>query len=114
METTQRTPFYAPVDLLPQPAAPSAPSHRALVRGNKLLAGIAAAGALLAAGFGAAAIFDGSGSATPPTFQSTPGYVSPQVARLRAEAEMGLRVGAPVPPRLEARVERLAKRIASP
>jgi hypothetical protein len=114
METTQKTPFYAPVDLLPRPAATSAPSHRILGSPNKLLAGIATAGALLAAGFGAAAIFDGGGTATPPTFQPSSGYVSPQVARLRAEAEMGLRVGAPVPPRLEARVERLAKRIASP
>jgi hypothetical protein len=114
MGTTQTTPFLEPVDLMPQPAAP-APSPRITIRGNKLLAGVAVAGALLlAGGVGAAAIFDGAGSSTAPTSRPGSGYVSPQVARLRAEAELGLRVGAPVPPRLEARVERLARRIASP
>jgi hypothetical protein len=113
MDTLKTTPFLAPIDLAPEPAPP-ATRHRLTVRANKLLAGIAAAGVLVAAGVGATAILDGGGGSTASTVKPRSGYVSPQVARLKAEAELGLRVGAPVPPRLEARVERLAERIASP
>ena len=113
METLKTTPFLAPIELAPEPATP-ATRHRLTVRANKRLAAIAAAGALVAAGVGVATILDGGGGSTAATVKPSSGYVSPQVARLRAEAELGLRVGAPVPPRLEARVERLARRIASP
>jgi hypothetical protein len=74
----------------------------------RALAGLAAIVLLAGAAFGAVVISDGAGTKASPT---VPAKVSPQVARLTAEAALGLRVGAPVPQRYEARVTELAKQI---
>jgi hypothetical protein len=75
----------------------------------KALAGLAAVVLLLAGGaFAAVVSRDGARPKASPT---VPAKVSPQVARLTAEAALGLRVGAPVPQRYDARVAELANQI---
>jgi hypothetical protein len=93
---------------------PSAGNLRDLLRA-KLLAGTAAV--VLLAG-GAIAVIGGGEATSQRVDQGAPSSqrgglpaVSPQVARLTAEAALGLRVGAPVSPRLAARVDELAAQI---
>jgi hypothetical protein len=74
----------------------------------KALAGLAAIVLLVGGAVAAIVSHDGARTTASPT---VPEKVSPQVARLTAEAALGLRVGAPVPPRYEARVAELAKQI---
>jgi hypothetical protein len=74
----------------------------------KALAGLAAVALLAGGAFAAVVSRDGARPKASPT---VPAKVSPQVARLTAEAALGLRVGAPVPQRYEARVAELANQI---